>query len=267
MIDIKISSDLDKLVNKLETLEPKRWPTKLTRAINETAFYVVNKLKKEMPGFIDRPTPFTLNALRVTQKASVTNNDLVDATVGFKEFGSKANWASHYLVPQVDGGDRALKRFEKALVLTGVMNAGYFVLPAAAAPRDQYGNVPGKFIVRVLSQLRADLSGTQNTPQPTTVAGKGNRAAAARYRQKKRLTKPTYYAVQNGIIYPGGGHTTLAPGIYERHPREKSLKQVFFFARDVHFRKRFPFYEIAAKAAQDKMPQKIQDEIDNSSKS
>lgn len=112
-----------------------------SQAINRTAWDVRDELKKEMPAVFNKdgkpPTPFTLNSLKVfTSKQSN-----LTAEINFKGKPS-----DHYLRPEVFGGPRPLKIFEKAL-------GGSFYVPGKAAPIDRYGNVTGSQIMRMLSVL------------------------------------------------------------------------------------------------------------------
>ena len=77
-------------------------------ALDATAKAIRDEVKTTMPRVFDRPTPYTLNSLQVTP----THNHNMTAMVWFKD---PDRMGQHYLVPQVDGGPRKLKGFERGL--------------------------------------------------------------------------------------------------------------------------------------------------------
>lgn len=241
-IKIEVQQDLQKMSAQLAKLSESGIRSAVVEAANETGFYIQNKLKKEMPRYLDKPVPFTINSLFVF-KAKATN---VEASVEWREFAGKGTPAGRYLIPQVEGGTRKQKRFEKGLQAAGLMPTGYFVVPTKDAPIDGYGNVKGSFYARVLSFLRADQSGTQNR---TTNAKARNR----------RKSKSEYFSVIQGV-----GNNPLPSGVYERvrFAFGQGFRRIFSFVKTVRYDKRFPFYEIANTAARDKFPAKLKDAID-----
>lgn len=255
-MDIKLSAEitgLDQLLKRLNAVSKDKWGKILADASNETGFYLVNKFKVEMPKYLDRPKPFTLNALYVMKAG--TNRGLTEATVAFRDRGGKANFAGHYLLPQVEGGSRQFKRFEMALQYSGLIPMGTYVVPSAFVKLDAYGNVPGGYITRMLSALRA-LSEVGYT---------ANRKVGKRTRNKML----EYYVVSFGVIRGGSGapqRTTLADGIYEKHAGERKLYQVFHFVHRLSYKPRFPWYEIGQKAARAKFPEKLDEAIKKFSK-
>lgn len=143
---------LEQVQRKLASLDKQaRYAASLT--LNTLARYPVqDAVRHEMRDSLDRPTPFTLNSLSVTKRA--TPSDL-SAVVDFKQVGGGARPASDYLRWQVQGGERRLKAFEVALRSVGVLPGGYFVTAGQGAKLDAYGNVSRGQIVAVLSYFRA----------------------------------------------------------------------------------------------------------------
>jgi hypothetical protein len=152
-------------------------------ALDKVAKEIKEREVEEMKDVFDKPVPYTLNSLKVTP----TRNHQLKATVWFKE---PDRMGQHYLVPQVEGGKRKLKGFERALG-----NDEY--VPGKGAKVNQYGNVsPG--------QLRQILS----------VLGKAERyagySANITERSKKRNRRTRDY-----VVLPKGSGK-LPPGIYQR---------------------------------------------------
>lgn len=106
-------------------------------AITRTAWEVRSALMAGMQDAFDRPTPFTMRAFRV----DMANANTLEATV----------WAmplqARYLEPEIEGGDRNTKGFEKKMKLFG----GEVAIPAAGAKLNQYGNMSLAFIKSVTS--------------------------------------------------------------------------------------------------------------------
>lgn len=187
-----------------------------------TAFALTNAMKDAreaerdtMRSVFDRPTSFTLNALRVIP---ATKQNL-SAELGFKEgFGSVPAWK--YLGPQVAGGPRKAKRFELALRAKGILRSNEFCVPGRGAQLDGYGNMNRGQIVRVLSALGAASDAAQNT-----------------VRRPKRSTRKRnldYFVLRN----------TRAPdGIYLREGR--AAVPILIFVKGASYTKRFPYYEKA----------------------
>jgi hypothetical protein len=76
---------------------------------------------------LDRPMPYTLNSLYL-QRATPANQQ---ARVWFKDFAPKGTPAGKYLMPQVHGGERSDKRFERSLQRAGYLQRGKQLVPAS----------------------------------------------------------------------------------------------------------------------------------------
>ncbi|GEP09824.1 hypothetical protein [Methylobacterium gnaphalii] len=185
------------------------------------AFALTNAMKdartaeqQTMRSVFDRPTNFTLNALKVTP-ATKTN---VSAELGFKEgFGSVPAWK--YLGPQVAGGIRRHKSFEMLLIRKGIMLSSEFAVPSKRCPVDGYGNVSRSVITRMLSALGAQADNAQNTKH-----------------YPKRSTRK-----RNLDYFVMRGHEKAPDGIYLK--QAKWAVPMFLFVKSVSYQKRFPYYE------------------------
>ena len=194
---LKLTVD-DKMMRKIVN----QFPNQVRRAgeisLDRTAFEVRDAIKKLMGQVFDNPTRYTLNSLRVQR----TKSHNMMAAVFFKE---PDRMGKHYLVPQVDGGARRLKGFERAL---GDMP----FMPSKHHPRlNRHGNLPYGWIVNVLSVLgRAEH-----------VAGFSSNITAG---SKKRNRKPRDYVHilegrGQGVGRSRGGGSSgraLPPGVYKR---------------------------------------------------
>lgn len=237
-MELKISSEFDpkKIQEALSKVEKKRWPKILSYASTETAFYVRNKLRSEMPKYIDKPKPFTLNSIFV-KKGSTKDQD---ATVQWRK-PSGGTSGGRYLKPLVEGGGRQAKGFERKLMALGVMDSNAYAIPTKDNTLDQYGNVPGGVIRRVLSSLTLNPTGRTTSFKRE----KGNRKGQA------------YFAVRTK-------NAGLSPGIYERRASGfgNLIRKLWGFVTGVNYRKTFPFYDIGQKAARDKIVEKVKEGIE-----
>jgi hypothetical protein len=198
-------------------------------ALTRTAQDVRDAERKEMVRAFDRPTPYTLNSLFL-KPAKVA--DLI-AQVWIKDDRAGSGIpATRYLLPNIEGGLRSIKRFEKALQLAGAMPAGWFAVPGLGARIDSYGNVSAGQIIQILSQLRITLTAGYNRNVSTDPK---KRAAA------QRRAGGQYFALPQG-------RGRLVPGIYQARDfafGRAAPKPVFIFVRSITYKRRFRFYEVA----------------------
>jgi len=192
--------------------------------------------ERALPAVIDRPNPYTQRSLfmrRATVQRPV-------AEVWFKDDRAASRMgtpAAVYLAPQVSGGARRVKRFEKALQLAGHMPSGYQCVPGGGCKRDAYGNPSRGQIIQILSQLRITLTAghTRNMPHDAGKQIAAQRRAGGRY----------------FVAKPG---TRLSPGIYLREFIGRGVLPVFLFKKATAYRPRYDFTSIANRAALDALP-------------
>lgn len=209
------------VMRQLSDLQKRHLPKAQLEAASNIGRYVHGALRSEMTEVFDRPTPWALGGLRFKLPTSAQPT----VRIWLEEFGGKGIPAADFLAAEITGGPRKHKRFERALIAKGLMPAGMFAVPGSQAPRDAYGNVPGPFIVRMLSDLQA--FGEQGYRANRKGARKGQR-------------KTNYFFVPA----KGGG---LKPGVYWHMPGGL-LGVVFHFVRGVAYRKRFDFYAVGQRA-------------------
>jgi hypothetical protein len=130
----------------------------ITFALDDTAEKMKQAQVEEMKKVFDNPRPYTLNAIFV--KKARGEGSLM-AGIAFREFGVKGTPAYKYLTPQIYGGQRRLKRHERALQSTGILPAGSMTAQGSNYPKDQYGDITGGAYTRMLAELDSlpELSG------------------------------------------------------------------------------------------------------------
>ncbi len=237
-MELKIEiKGIERLREEFSSLLPRQIRFAMLKAIDRTADKTKSRLYSEMHRVFDRPTPYTLNALRV--KPPTMSN--LQAEVGFKE-----PWAprsTKYLEPEVEGGPRKRKGFEMAMSMFGVRGLGMrgvgrnilgnneYLVPARGLPLNQYGNVSPGLIQKILAGLQA---------QPDVRA---NTTAASRAKKKSN----EWYFITRA-------------GIWQRKGRRTSL--LFLRTRKAPaYSARYPFYSLASKFADETFPGEFRETI------
>lgn len=231
-IDVRV--ELKEALKALERLRTDQIPFATAYALTQCAKAGQADVESQIARVFDRPTPYTLKAVR-TKPA--TKRNLV-AEVKLKDESFKGNPAVRWLIAQVRGGARSHKGFEKLMQRAGVMPQGWYAIPTKNAPLDRYGNVPGSVINRILSQTQSsrDIL-TRETPR--------SRARNVRRAIKRREGRYFVASADN----PKTRH--LAAGIWERvtFGFGNSIRPVFVFSpTPPTYTKRLPFEDIVQKA-------------------
>jgi hypothetical protein len=246
-------------------------------ALTKTAQDVKAAEIAEIDRAIDRPTPYTRAAVylqRATRERPV-------AAVGLKDdltYAAPGHQPANYLQPQIDGGQRNIKAFEKLLQLAGLMPAGWKAVPGAAARLDQYGNVSRGQIVQVLSQLRLQRTAgyTRNLPlrQRQTLRGPDGKLLPLTAEQKRiNAARSRAFARAGGrfFVMRAGESPKIPPGIYQRQvlgrkafgPNSPFPKAVFVFVTRATYRKRFDWYTVAERTIEARLFFHLDAEIAN----
>jgi hypothetical protein len=187
----------------------------------------------EMRSVFDGPTDYTLRSLRTVPATF----DKPEAQVKFKDEGgtSKAIPPSKYMQPQVEGGPRRLKRFERALERVGLLPPGTMAVPGVAARLDANGNMSRGQIVQILSAVRA-------------FAEQGYRAN----RKGKSRMKIASGARQDYFVHMRPTHQLRQPGIYLRTSFAKgsAVQPVVVFVRPGVYKPRLRFEDVAREVVE-----------------
>ncbi|QDQ26715.1 hypothetical protein FNU76_10255 [Chitinimonas arctica] len=209
-------------------------------ALTRTAGHAQRQVQATMPRVFDRPTPYTLRGMRVKPARA----NLLQAEVTFKDDTFKGTPAEKYLGPEVFGGARRLKRFERALQAKGLMPAGMVAVPGEAMQLDSFGNMRGSEIVKLLSQLQA-------------FGEQGYRANAtdgrlAKLKQGTRTRQGFELIVVKPGQKPARGGKALPAGIWRRTYTAfgTSLQPLVLFVRSATYQRRLDLPGIADQAAQ-----------------
>lgn len=231
-MNISLTSNIDKVLGFTARLHP-QFRFAAAVALTRTAQTARLDLRRKMPEVFDRPTRFTLNSVFIIP----ARKDTLKATVGLKDTGDAAS--AQYLKPQVFGGRRAQKRFEKRLEDAGIMPRGWVAVPGNGAQYDSYGNMRSQQIVQVLSVLRAQLDYNQNTTE--------------RSAKRTQLWRRRNYFVSGPVVaakLSNGGR--LPFGIYQRF--QGKVLSIMKFVPTANYRQRLDFFGIVRATVERELP-------------
>lgn len=228
---IDVRSNAKQTLRQLERLRKEAVPKVMAQALNGTAFDVREALLNEIDRVFDRPKPFTRKALELDK----ANPHKLTAAVQLKDFAVRGAPASKYLAPQIFGGQRGQKRFERALQWAGILPQGMVAIPGRGAPLDAYGNLKGSEITRMLSQLKASPDPMQNE--------------TARSRKRKGGKRGLQY-----FLFRKGGRPA---GIARRRGSSRAYDVIVFFGRPPNYTRRYDFFGVADRTARANWPRQV----------
>lgn len=221
-------------MSKLTYAQRQGIPTAMRNALNDTVKGARKAVQGAMRGQLDAPTPYAQRGV-VYERASKQSLRAAVAIYG-------ASWTrggtapANFLTPQVEGGQRNLKGFERQLVDRGFMLAGEYAVPASRQRLNRYGNVTQGQINQIMSGLKVDYRGAGATRVASTTRGKAKAASRGRY-----------------FVPPRNSH--LHPGIYFEKPgRGGKIYPLFLFVKQRRYRKRFRFHQAVKKHADRNLP-------------
>lgn len=226
------------------------------QALNWTAADAALEVQEEMRRVFDRPTPYTIRGVGVWKAKPA---DPV-AQVGLKNVGAgKGTPASAFLGPQVYGGERRMKRLERALERIGALPSGWIAVPASGAQFDAYGNMSRGQIVQILSALQA--FGEQGYRANMDAKGRARLA-----RGSKRAYGREYFVSHGKGFRMGTGSWThgrnqhLPAGVWMRQGGGlgKALRPVLLFVRSAAYRPRLAFHRVVVEYASREYPIKFE---------
>jgi hypothetical protein len=235
-MNISLASNIDQVLGFTARLHP-QFRFSVAVALTRTAQTARLDLRKKMPEVFDRPTRYALNSVFIVP----AKKDTLTATVWLKDTGDAAS--AEYLKPQVFGGRRAQKRFEKRLEAAGIMPKGWVAVPGKGAQFDRFGNMRSQQIVQVLSVLRAQLDYNQNTTERSA-------------KRAKASGKNRDYFVSGPVVAAKLGNGGRLPfGIYQRL-RGKVLS-IMKFVPVANYRQRLDFFGVVRSTVDRELPNEL----------
>jgi len=197
----------------------------ISSALNDTAFDVRKRWRDQMKRVFNNPRPYTYNSGRVMRRATKDN---LSVLVGLEDTAGKGTAPDRYLAPQIYGGVRNHKRFEKAILRKfPQFGMNTFFVPAKGnrSILDSKGDLRSGFVTQMLAHLQA-------------FSEQGYRANI------KNPKRSLYFP-----IYRRGDFANLPPGIYKRDSiGSKTFEAVLIAVRQPQYRKRFRYFESVTKS-------------------
>lgn len=244
MIEVKVEG-VDKVIAALGDLSFKL-PSVLARALTLTAQDAKNEVYAWMPRVFHKPTPYTMRSLFVYP----AYKDDLRAAVAFKYTGG---WVPrHYMgdvhAPrairsQVYGGRRPLKASEKRLLQNRITTSDApYLIPGPGAPLNQYGNVTGAFMNKVMYGGVKMGSASQGFEVPLN-------------RRSQTDTKRGEFFVMRKNF---GRHPI---GIFKNMGKRRPPSPIFFFSSKADYAPRLPFHRIAKATIDRQLSRRVNESI------
>ena len=219
-VTISIKSNVESAMAKWGVQTKKTINYATRKAVAKTAEAIRQSEYAEMRRVFNAPTPYTLNSV----ENKMIQSDPATARVWLKYFSSKGNPAEKFLMPEIFGGSRTLKRFERALANKGVLPPNQYIVPGSACPLDAFGNIPARFIVQILSYFEA-------FPESGYKANMTDK-------RRKRMAKGT--KSRHGVAYFVGSPGGAPYGIWRRntsvHVSGSGVEPIMIFVKAPHYR-------------------------------
>lgn len=236
---IKVSIDgIDKAIARVKQIDKQvRYASMV--AINETAKAVQGEIRREMSSSFDRPTPWTLQNVRIR----FARRDDLSAEVFFgRDLYSKSKLTPQAILGhQFAGGERQRKSLELYLQSGGFISPGEMVVPGAGARIDQFGNMSRGQVQQVISQLRLGLD-----PFAWTSMSKRSQASVRR---------------AGRIFWSRGGH--LPRGAWVDQGGEIGLRPLLIVISGAKYKRRIDVRRIGAETVQRVMPKAFRSALRN----
>lgn len=252
VLEIRRSGRIADVIAEMRDVPARIVPYAASTALTRSAVVARRRIVDDMPRAFDRPTPYTLNSL-YTEAATVQT---MQARVAVKSrAGNSAVPSENFIFPEVFGGARREKRFERALRYAGVLARGHYAVTARQSElMDTFGNTAAKRIVQLLAYFQAFTE--QGYRANMGAKGKARLAKRGRTKAGSRTIGGVEYFASHGPGERNGRRQHLAPGIYRRRGVHGSdiAPVLVFVRRPPTYRPRLDFDGLARQAADQTFP-------------
>lgn len=245
MLRINAKVVMADVLKALENAE-RQVPFALAKGLTATIKDVHAEEQAEMRKVFQAPTAYTMRSLYVRPATKAR----LEATTWLKTDGARP----HYLQPQIEGGGRPLKRFEKRLVMHGLMRQDQRAVPAAGARIDAYGNMSRGQIVQILSQLRTAVVQGDYSNASNSKRSRAKRAAVQYFVSHGNGSRRAGY---QGVRGKGAMYEQHLPaGVWSRHQFAwgSAVKPVLLFVTRTNYTRRWDFYGVAQRVIDARLP-------------
>lgn len=246
MITINARADMTEALRALGVVES-QMAFAMAKALTATGQDVKEAETKAIRSVFDRPTPYTQRAVYLRP----ATKQRLQAVVWLKD----GNRTEHYLLPQIQGGSRPMKRFEERLRMSGYMTASERAVPAQAAQLDAYGNMSRGQINQILSQLKTAVVQGDYSNATNSKRSRAKRATVEYFVARRTLPRRGW-AGQRAETF----QQHLPNGVWERRRFSwgTSVRPVLLFVTGVTYRRRFDFFGIGERTIAATLPRHLQ---------
>lgn len=279
IMQFEITSNTQGMLEEIRDFSSRRLKAAIATAMTRTALRIRADIASLMSKSLDRPKEYTLRQLRYVGATAekpvaaigfniVAITDVHGKVLKYKDLGPKSTPAGNYLSPQIDGGTRRAKSFEAALRYRGVLPAGWYAVPGAAAELDAHGNHTAGEIKKILSWFDA-ASIVDGSEQNKREKGrkKAMRGTKTRHGYMYFAVSPYERAFRSYVRASGKkGYKALKPGIYRSRFTAfgKTLEPLMIFVRSVSYSKKFDFYGEGQRLAPKYMDEELRRSVSES---
>jgi hypothetical protein len=253
MLDLKISGPRNagaEVARSLRDIPATVLPYAASTAATRTAQYLARTaLPNEMRRVFTGPTRWTLNSLRIFPATKSQPFARVSVKDDAPNNGTRPE---NYLLPQVEGGGRKEKRFERSMRYAGLLPAGWRAMPGEGAKLDADGNFQRGEMQRILTATRSAFDPYQNKTNSK--------------RSRRNARNAPYFGItpSAGAFTrqgSGAGRTvfrpsSLTPGVYRREGR--AIRPVLIFTKTLpQYSARLDFTGVSERVTLERFPQEF----------
>lgn len=142
---VSLVSNVEEVMKGLSALQREQLPFAISLAVNDTAEAVANEITRQMPDYLDRPTPFTETTFQYRSGKFRGKRATKRTLTAVIEGGAIQ---SKYLKFQIEGGTETPKK--RAIAV-----------PTKNATLNRYGNIPNRKagLIKKPTQFSAEING------------------------------------------------------------------------------------------------------------
>lgn len=142
---VSLVSNVEEVMKGLSALQREQLPFAISLAVNDTAEAVANEITRQMPEYLDRPTPFTETTFQYRSGKFRGKRATKRTLTAVIEGGAIQ---SKYLKFQIEGGTETPKK--RAIAV-----------PTKNATLNRYGNIPNRKagLIKKPTQFSAEING------------------------------------------------------------------------------------------------------------
>lgn len=237
-MQFSVKADVAEVLKYLDDVQRKQVPFATALALNKTARVTRDRIRRDMPKYLDQPTAFTVRGVLSGGRGHVATKRNLTAEVWIRDEASKGTPPIKYLAPQIYGGGRKQKSSERQLKKRGKLDSGYMV--PARHLRNARGNITKGKMTQILSAVQGF----------TEVGYMANRTGRSARRNKGKQKQ--HFVAKRGNRRTGH----LAPGIWERTASGR-IRPALIQIRAPYYRKRLPFFELADRYSRQVFPREF----------